>query len=63
MVWVVAVVLGTQPVQAWLGRDVLVWLREPRAAIGVWACVAVLEAQQLEVIGLELIVWPGKFRS
>lgn len=56
---VVAVVWGTQPLQAWLGRDELVWLRKPRAGIGVWACVAELEAQQLEVIGVELTVCPG----
>lgn len=59
MEWMVAVALGAQPVQAWLGRDVVVWLREPRAAVGVWACVAELEAQRLEVFGVELSVWPG----
>lgn len=48
MVWVVAVVLGAQPLQAWLWRDVLVWLREARAATGVWACVAELEAQHVK---------------
>lgn len=60
MMSVVAVVLGAQPVQAWLGRDVLVWLREPRAAAGIWASVAELEAQQFEVIGVELTVWPRR---
>lgn len=34
------------------------WLRKPRAAVGVWACVAELQAEQLEVIGVELAVWP-----
>lgn len=54
MEWMVAVVLGAQPVQAWLGRDVVVWLREPRAVVGVWESVAELEAQQFEIIGVEL---------
>lgn len=54
-----AVVLGAQPVQAWLWRDVLVRLREPRAATGVWACVGGLGPQRLEVIRVELTVWPG----
>lgn len=55
------VVLGIQPVKAWLERDALAWFREPEGVgIDVWAHVAELEAQSLEVIRVELALWPGR---
>lgn len=56
----VVVLLGIQPVKAWLERDVLAWFREPEGVgINVWAHVTELEAQLLEGIRVELAVWPG----
>lgn len=39
------VVLGIQPVKAWLKRDALAWFREPEGVdIDVWAHTGMLEA-------------------
>lgn len=54
-------VLGIQPVKAWLKRGALAWFREPEGVdIDVSAHTILLEAQLLENIRVELMVWLGR---